>query len=135
MAASTRYYLFVSHAWRYNDEYVRFINLLDAAPNFSWSNYSVPRHDPLLAGNSAALRRELDDQIRPAQVVVVLAGMYASYSDWIGYEIDKAVEWEKPILGVQPWGSTRIPSRVSEVADKMVGWNTNSITEGIKHLA
>ena len=135
MATSTRYYLFVSHAWRYNEEYVRFVNLLDSAANFSWSNYSVPRHDPLLAGKTAALKRELDDQIRPAQVVVVLAGMYASYSDWIGYEIDKATEWKKPILGVQPWGSARLPSRVTEAANRIAGWNTGSITQGIKDLA
>lgn len=36
------YDLFISHAWRDDDDYNRLVNLLLAAPLFKWRNYSVP---------------------------------------------------------------------------------------------
>ena len=126
------YYLFISHAWTHNDEYERLVNLLNNAPNFRWRNYSVPVANPLHANNKTALKRELNDQIRPTQAVLIVSGMYVHYREWIQYEIDKALEWEKPIIGIRPYGSERIPKEVTDVADEMVGWNTNSIVSAIR---
>lgn len=36
------YDLFISHAWKYGDEYCNLIYLLDKAPCFSYRNYSPP---------------------------------------------------------------------------------------------
>jgi hypothetical protein len=135
MSVLRTYRLFISHAWRYHDDYYRIVNLLNAAPRFSWSNYSVPRHDPVIANNSTALARELDDQMRFAEVIVVLAGIYVTHSAWIQYEIDRAVQWEKNILGVQPWGSARTPLAIQQNAAEVVGWNTASITSAVRRLA
>jgi len=41
------YNLFISHAWKYGDEYDRLISLLDNAPNFKYRNYSAPSDKPL----------------------------------------------------------------------------------------
>lgn len=129
------YNIFISHAWRYHDSYDRLVSLLNAAHYFSWRNYSVPRHDPVIANNSSALRRELDDQIRPAQAVVILSGIYVSHSDWIDYELVKATQWNKWIIGVRPWGSQRMPQRVQDSAHRIVGWNTSTIVEAIRESA
>lgn len=72
--------------------------------------------------------------MRTCQVVIVLAGMYATYSDWINKEIGIANEYGKPILGVKPWGQERIPQIVQDNADKIVGWNTDSIVNAIRDL-
>ena len=40
------YDVFISHAWKYSDDYDRIVEFLNKAPNFKWRNYSVPRHDP-----------------------------------------------------------------------------------------
>ena len=73
----------------------------------------------------------LNNQISPASKVIVLAGMYSAYSDWIGYEIDTAVDYDKFIIGVKPWGQERIPTKVSDNADVLVGWNKNSLINAI----
>lgn len=130
-----RYRLFISHAWRYNSDYNKIIEFLNGAPYCIYSNYSVPKHDQLEAATTSQLKEELRQQIRPVEVVVILAGMYASYSDWIKFEIDYAKEIGKSILGVEPWGSQRIPSVVQTNADEMVGWNTSSIVSAIRRLA
>jgi hypothetical protein len=81
-----------------------------------------------------ALEEELRQQIRPAQCVVVLAGMYAAHSDWIQFEIDFAQSLGKPILGIIPWGAERTPISVSLAANKMVGWNASTIVSGIREI-
>jgi hypothetical protein len=60
------YSIFISHAWRYDDDYTRMVNLLDRAPRFLYRNYSVPRHDPAIANSTVALQQALDAQMRPA---------------------------------------------------------------------
>ena len=57
--------------------------------------------------------------------------MYASYSDWIDFEISTAISQNKYIIGVKPWGQERIPSVVNDNADIMVGWNKKSVIDAI----
>jgi hypothetical protein len=129
------YRIFISHAFTYNDEYYRLLGMLDNAPNFQYQNYSVPIHDPLHARSRGQLEQGLYDQIRPTNIVIVLAGMYVAHSGWIQKEIDIALEMDKPVLGIAPWGSLNIPVAVQDAADAMVGWNTSSIVNAIRDLA
>ena len=129
------YDLFICHAWRYDDDYTRLVKLLRAAPLFKWRNYSVPRHDPLDAGNARRLRGALDRQIRPASAVLVISGMYVNYRDWIQYEMEVAERCQKPVIGIHPWGAKRVPVAVRQAAATMVGWNTRSIVRAIRKYA
>ena len=70
-------------------------------------------------------------------VVVVMAGVYATYSKWINIEIDIATDGfstPKPILAVRPRGNTVISSVVRDAADEIVNWNTESIVAAIRRL-
>ena len=127
------YRIFISHAWTYNEGYYRLIEYLDAAPNFSYQNYSVPEHDGVTGGNQ--LGENLRNQIRPVHVVVVLGGMYVAHSNWLKFEINFAKSIGKPILAVRPWGAERMPEELTAVADEIVGWNTSSIVDAIRRLA
>jgi len=109
--------------------------LRKAYPYFVFRNFSVPGHKALAARTNRGLEQELYDQIRPAHAVIILAGMYAAYRYWIQKEIDLAEGLGKPILGVYPWGSQRVPLSVQQAADMMVGWNTGSIVTAIRQLA
>lgn len=129
------YDLFITHAWTYNEDYYRLVKMLGDAPNFTWRNYSVPKHDPLLTGNDTALRRQLDQQIRPVNAVLILSGMYAAYRKWFEEEIAIADSYSKPIIGIAPWGQERHPQRVDEVAKITVKWQTSSIVEAIRQFA
>jgi hypothetical protein len=130
-----RYRLFISHAWKYNEEYYKLIGMLDSASNFIYSNYSVPEHDPVDANNKEKLKEALRNQIRPVELVIILAGMYVSYSDWIQFEIDFAKSLGKPLLGIKPWGSERIPQAVQDAAKEIVGWNAPTIVDAIRRNA
>lgn len=134
------YNIFISHAWKYSEHYnkvVQWLNEAQSEGEFNWKNYSVPEHDPKIDPNTEVgkkqLKSALDSQIKPASIVIVLAGMYAAHSNWIDYEIDTAVSSSKYIIGVKPWGQERIPKKVSDNADIMVGWNKSSLINEIKN--
>ena len=126
------YDVFISHAWTYNSDYYRLVEMLDKAPNFKWRNYSVPEHDPLKPKSKKDLKEALKRQMRPANIIIILAGMYANHSDWIEFEMDFADEINKPMIGIRPWGQQRIPKVVQDAVKEMVGWNTSSIVRAIR---
>ena len=132
----SEYRLFISHSWSYSDEYERMFDLLDDASYFEYRNYSVPEEDAIDADSDEELEEELrEGQIKPASVFIALGGLYSSYSDWIGREIRIAEDVDKPILGVEPWGSDSTSNYVERHADQMVGWNTDSIVDAIRDLS
>jgi hypothetical protein len=130
------YGLFISHAWFYSKGYNRLVDLLDDTANFKWRNYSIPKHDPVIDPNTEVGRRklaaELTQQIRPTNCFLVIAGMYASYKYWIEKEVEIALSYDKPIIGLIPWGQEKTPAYMQGVANEMVGWNTNSIITAIR---
>jgi len=132
----SEYRLFISHSWNAGDEYERMVDLLDDANYFEYKNYSVPEDDAIDVDTDEELEEALrESQIKPASVVVVLAGLYSSYSDWIGREIRIAEEEDKAILGVEPWGSDSTSNYVERHADQMVGWNTDSVVDAVRDLS
>ncbi len=76
----------------------------------------------------------ISNKIRPAQITLVLSGMYGAYSDWMKYEIDESVRMGKPIVGIYPWGQTYVPSYITQKATTMVRWQTDSIVNAIRAL-
>lgn len=130
------YDLFISHAWKYDDDYYRLETMLKEALLFKWRNYSVPVHDPLIEPNTpvgnAKLTELLDKQVRPVNCVLILGGMYSAYSDWILKEIKLAQSYNKPIIAIYPWGQTKMPKVVQDAANEIVNWQTSSIVAAIR---
>lgn len=130
------YDLFISHSWEYDSDYERLVELLEEKNNFSFRNFSVPEKEKVEGKSNRALRRHIKNkQIKEASVVLIIAGMYTDHSYWIGKEIDAAKELDKPIIGIEPHGSQRIPSRVTNAADEMVGWDKRTIVRAIRDLS
>ena len=131
-------HVFVSHSWHYSGHYQK---LREWIFHTRWSigqaslnlrDYSAPKDDPIHnAGTERELREAIYRKIERSRVVVIPTGMYASYSKWIGKEINGAKKMSKPILAVNPWGQQRTASVVAQAAAKTVGWNKKSVVGGI----
>ncbi len=127
------YNLFISHSWTYSDAYEKLVNLLDAKPYFSYKNYSVPKNDPIHhAYYDYQLKAAIKAQMQSASCVLILAGVYATYSKWINIEIELANSMGKTIIAIQPWGAEKTSTVVKNAADVIVGWNTDSIVKAIR---
>ena len=133
-----QYSIFISHSWAYEDAYEKLIKMLENDPRFSFKDYSVPKDDPIHnAPNSTELTMAIQNQMRFCDVIIMLAGVYSTYSAWINKEIKiaKGFTTPKPILAIEPWASEKISQVVKDNADKIVKWSTSSIVSGIRELA
>lgn len=130
--------IFISHAWKYGDSYDRLVALLDNASYFSYKNFSAPEDNPLtntdgtLVTNKSQITSAIENKIKLVHCVVVISGMYYNNKEWMEKEIEIAQKYDKPIIAVKPWGNTKMPTDVQDVADTTVGWNTDSIVDAIK---
>jgi hypothetical protein len=67
--------------------------------------------------------------------VIILAGVYASYSRWINIEIEIAQKYKKPIIAVEYWGAERTSKVVKDAATTIVKWQAKSIADAIRTYA
>jgi hypothetical protein len=128
------YRLFISHSWAYGDAYDKLVSFFDEHPNFKWVDYSVPKDDPIhSAPNQTALYNAIKNQISPVHCVLILAGVYSSYSKWIQKEIEIAKEvFSKPVVAIQPWAAEKTSKIVADNADEIVKWQSASIVSAIR---
>ena len=129
----TRKHIFISHAWKYNVDYYTILRWLDES-SIVYHNYSVPEHDPLDARNTRKLKDALTEQMRHANIVIIIAGMYTNHSGWIQYEINEAVRMGKKIIAIKPRGNERIPLAVQMAAHKTVNWNSTALVDAVKEI-
>lgn len=133
------YNIFISHSWSYSDNYNKLINLLKQTTYFDFKDYSVPKNDPLYIYSSSyyesELKNKIENQMRPCSVILILAGVYASYSKSISMEIDIAKKLGKPIIAIECWGAERTSTIVKNNATIVVRWNATSIIDAIRRYS
>lgn len=129
------YRLLISHAWSYSGHYIRIKNWLDHGAYFKWSNHSISADSPVKTATDQELKTKLTQQISGCSAIIVVAGMYANYSQWIDYEIAEALRLNKPIIGLRPWGSEKTPAKIKNNATVLVNWNAASLVNAVRNYA
>jgi len=80
------YPLFISHNGEGDEEYLTFIRKLIEAPDFKWQDHGLPgKNSP----------DELLRQIEPADMVIILTGLYSKHRDLIKTQVKIARELKK----------------------------------------
>ena len=129
------YRIFISHSWAYSEAYDKVESFL-RQEGVSFYNHSVPKDDPIHTnGTDKELSEAIEAKVKGCSCVIILAGVYATYSKWINKEIEMAQKNNKPIIAVQPWGAERTSSVVKEAATVIVGWNAKSVADAVKQYA
>ena len=128
------YNIFISHSWKYGDAYDKMIQFFEQQ-GLDYYNHSVPQDDPINTnGTDKQLKEAIEAKIKGTSCIIILAGVYATYSKWINKEIEIAKEYGKPIIAVEPWDSEKTSKIVKDNADKIVKWQGKSIVDAIKEL-
>ena len=129
------YRIFISHSWTYGDQYFRVEDFLKEQLG-TFYNHSIPKDDPVHTnGTDRQLYVKIEDHILGCNCVVILAGVYSTYSKWINKEIEIAKKMGKPIIAVEPWGALRTSAVVKDAADITVGWNSKSIADAVRKFS
>lgn len=128
------YNIFISHSWDYSDAYDFIVRSLDTyIGDKNWRDYSVPKNDPIHTnGTDKQLYDAIERKIRNSSCVIILAGVYSSYSKWINKEVEIAQKYNKPIIGVKLREAERISTVVRNAAVEIVGWYGSSIASAVK---
>ena len=129
------YSVFISHSWDHVEDLKGLRNLLKKRGYFPVEFEEVSPEERIKSENPAYIRRRLKEKISNSDIVLGIAGVYASHSDWMEWELDTAIAEGIPIAGVIPWGQRYISSVVSSRAEECVGWNTDSIVKAIRERA
>lgn len=126
--------LFVSHSWSRDDELSNLTNLLNARGYYNFEFTEFRKHNSVDSINTEYIKKRIRENILDSNVVLAIAAVSSSYSDWIEYELRKAKEYGVKIIGIKPYGNSYVSSVVSEYAEEIVNWNTESIVSAIsKH--
>lgn len=132
---SKEYTVFISHSWDHNDTLNDLISLIDRRSHFHAEYSHVSRDEPINSSNGAYIKSVLRKKILASNIIIGLAGIFASHSDWMTWELDTAIELGIPIIGVVPRGRVNVSTMVSARAIELVRWNTESIITSIRNHA
>ena len=87
------YRIFISHSWSYSEDYDKIEEFLDQE-GVKYYNHSVPKDDPVHTnGTDKELYAAIEAKIKGCSCVIILDGVYSSYSKWINKEIKIAQEY------------------------------------------
>ena len=129
------YNIFISHSWSYPDDLKNLRNLLQQRGYFSVEFEEASAEEPIDSQNATYIKTRLREKISNFNIVLGIAGIYASHSEWMEWELDKAKELDIPIIGIIPRGQERISATVYSRSVIDVKWNTESIVEAIRQYA
>lgn len=133
--------VFVTHAWRYHDDWNRLCSVLNSVSEFRWRNFSVPWYDPAMDINSALgaqfVNEWLESQIRPCHVVVALEGVYAikSARRWFVDEISLARKFQIPIGVLPVFGQMAVGCEVSKMGDRILSWDPQQLARSLTEIS
>ena len=129
------YKVFISHSWSHISDLNSLRNLLESRGYFNVTFEEATPDVPINSTNASYIKTRLKQKILNSDVVLGIAGIYASHSDWVEWELDTALNNNISIIGVVPRGKERVSTVVSSRAKEVVRWNTESIVTAIRKWA
>lgn len=109
------YDLFLTHGWRYTDEWQGLVALLDDYLPGKWRNWSLPWYDTSIDRFSEEGRAQLEKLLRghiaQASGVVLLPETLDRAEDrmWLDKQLALAERFTKPVIGVLPQNGGQFP--------------------------
>ena len=125
--------VFISHIHE-DDEGLGKLKDLVAQHGMQMRDSSITSEKPNRATNPDYIKREiLNPQIEWAGTLAVYVSPDTCKSEWVNWEIERAHELGKRIVGVWAYGANNceVPEALDKYGDAMVGWNGESIVDAI----
>ena len=127
------YKLFISHSWDHDDVLQDLKNLIDSRGYFPATYTQIEKNSPIDSDKAWVIKANITKRLQESDVVLAIAGVYASYSEWMQWEMDKAKELGLRVIGVIPRGQEHISHEVFNRSAVDVRWNADSIVDAIRN--
>lgn len=129
------YKLFISHSWDHDDVLQDLKNLIDSRGYFPATYTQIEKDCPIDSDKVWVIKANITKRLQESDVVLAIAGVYASYSEWMQWEMDKAKELGLRVIGVIPRGQEHISHEVFNRSAVDVRWNADSIVDAIRNYS
>ncbi|MDR2234688.1 MAG: TIR domain-containing protein [Chryseobacterium sp.] len=126
------YRIFISHSWAYHTDLEALRNLLNSRGYFNVEFTESSKDVPINSTNSVYIKSQLKSKILSSDIVLAMAGIYASHSEWMIWELETARDYSIPIIGIIPRGQERISQEVYSRSKIDIRWNTEAIVDAIR---
>jgi hypothetical protein len=135
MSESNPIRVFVTHMFSEHPDYHRVFEYLESASNFFYSNCSNPEDIPA-SGGQEAIKETLAQQIRSAEIVIVVSTMHSENRNVIAYQMRVAEEAGIPMIALEPFGGLgEVPVEVEARCAEVCPWNDRTIVDVIRREA
>ena len=127
--------LFVTHLYAPDEAYFRVFEYLESQPNFYYKNFATPEKPPRTK-EKEAIREDLRRQMTEAEVIVLLSSLHERDPVLVEYQGLYAQSCDKPLIVMEPFGTdAKVPEKLREMADEVVGWNGRDMADAIRRQA
>ncbi len=127
--------VFVTHAFSESDDYLRVFEFLECVDRFYYINVSRPEEEPK-SGSMEEIKDILIQQIKAAEVIIVLAALYDTQPDLVNFMLTGAKAAGDPVIVIRPFGGvTETPQELLDAAHEHVDWNAREMADAIKRQA
>lgn len=124
--------VFISYDYENDKHYKNLLLAWDANNEFDFSFYDQSVDVGVDSTDPAAIRRVISARINSSTYFLCIVGKYTHKSDWIEWEIEKAVELKKKIVAVKTARDNDTPSGLYGVgAEWALSFTFDSIKNAI----
>lgn len=102
--------IFISYDYDNDKHYKNLLVAWDKNGLFDFSFYDGSVTTPVNSTNAAAIKRVISQRISASPRFLCIVGKHTHKSDWVAWEIDKAVELKKKIIAVKTDRSNTTPN-------------------------
>jgi len=123
--------IFVTHVFEETFDYLRVFEFLESVDRFYYVNTAKPENMP--GGGLEDIKDELIQQIKAAEVVVVMPAIYEQKPDLVRFQLDVADANKIPVIGMNHIGGAGdVPPQMQERCLEIVVWNEREMVDAIK---
>lgn len=127
--------LFVTHLFSDHPDYHRVFEYLESTSKFFYANCSQPEAMPATGGQEA-IKDALLQQIRAAEIVIVVSTMYSENRSLITFQMDAAQAAGIPLIALEPFGGAgKVAAEVEARCAEVVAWNERVMVDVIRREA
>lgn len=129
------YQVFISHSWDHNKVLQDLKDLIDGRGYFPAEYTQIEKTCPINSDLAWVIKANITKRLESSDIVLAIAGIFASHSEWMQWEMDKAKEIGLKIIGIVPRGQERISQEVLYRSVVDVRWNADSIVDAIRRYS
>ena len=123
--------IFVSYDYDRDCNYKELLNAWSKNNNIDLKFKDKSTDVSIASKNKSVIKRKISENINKSDMFICLVGKKSHASEWIDWEIEKACELNKKIIGVYIDQNCKLPENLEKYADSIISFKLHKIEKAI----